>query len=221
VKRLNGEIHMDIEAVSVVAPSFRVAALPMGDERHAEPTRWGFWLRWLPTFIGFIAGGALATAVSGRLDSLPAAVTGGALAGVVIGTAQWLVLRRLLPGAAWWIAATAVGQAVGLAVGAPLVGYGTEPRDLAVQGAVTGLAIGVLQALVLRRGAANGLRWALAMPLLWVTGWLVTWAGRIDVDQQFFNFGAFTVLSGFLLVRLLRVPHSGGAVLPPTHKSAG
>jgi hypothetical protein len=203
------------EAISAVAPSVVDAAMPIPGELRAEPTRRDFWLRWLPTFISFIAGGALATAVSGRLDSLPAAVTGGALAGVVIGGAQWLVLRRLLPGAVWWIAATAVGQAVGLAVGAPLVGYGTEPRDLALQGAVTGLAIGALQALVLRRGAANGLWWALAMPPLWATGWLVTWAGRIDVDQQFFNFGAFTVLSGFLLVRLLRMPHSRGAVPRP------
>ena len=109
-----------------------------------------------------------------------------------------------------------------MAAGAPLVGYGTGPGHLAVQGAVTGLAIGVLQALVLRqsRGAINGLWWALAMPPLWTVGWLVTWAGRIDVDQQFFNFGAygaiaFTILSGLLLVRLLRVPPSGGAVLRP------
>jgi hypothetical protein len=184
---------------------------------HAVSTRRGFWLRWLPTFIGFIAGGALATGVSGRLDSIPSAIVGGALAGAVIGGTQWLVLRRLLPGAAWWIAATAVGQAVGLAVGAPLVGYGTEPRDLAVQGVIAGLTIGVLQALVLRRGGVNGRWWAVAMPPLWATGWLVTWAGRIDVDQQFFNFGAygaitFTVLSGFLLVRLLGVPRSGSAV---------
>jgi hypothetical protein len=138
------------------------------------------------------------------LDSLSAAVVGGALAGTVIGGGQWLVLRRLLPGAAWWIAATAA---------APLVDYATGPRNLALQGAVTGLAVGALQALVLRRGAANGLWWALAMPLLWATGWLATWAGRIEVDQQFFNFGAygaiaFTILSGLLLVRLLDAPRS-------------
>jgi hypothetical protein len=204
---------MATDAVSVITPVSLDAPIPMRGQSRAAPTRRGFWLRWLPTFVGFIAGGALATAVAGRLDSLPAAVAGGAVAGAVIGGGQWLVLRRLLPGAAWWIAATALGQAVGLAVGAPLVGYGTGPRDLALQGAVTGLAIGVLQALVLRRGGANALWWALAMPPLWTVGWLATWAGRIDVDQQFFNFGAygaiaFTVLGGFLLVRLLGVPRT-------------
>jgi hypothetical protein len=216
---------MATDAVSVITPTSVGAKIPMRGELHAELTRRGFWLRWLPTFVGFIAGGALATAASGRLDSLAAAVVGGALAGAVIGGGQWLVLRRLLPGAAWWIVATAVGQAAGLAVGAALVGYETGPGDLAVQGAVTGLAIGALQALVLRRGGANGLWWALAMPPLWAVGWLATWAGRIDVDQQFFNFGAygaiaFTVLSGVLLVRLLRIPRSGGAAPRPAHEAA-
>jgi hypothetical protein len=223
--RRKGEIYMATDSVSIVVPSLVDAAVPMRSELHVELTRRGFWLRWLPTFIGFIAGGALATAVAGRLDAVTAAVIGGALAGAVIGGGQWLVLRRMLPGAAWWIAATAVGQAIGLAVGAPLVGYGTEPRDLAVQGAIAGLAIGVLQALVLRRGVANGLWWALAMPPLWTLGWLVTWAGRIHVDQKFFNFGAygaiaFTILSGFLLVRLFRLSHSGGAVLGPAGDDA-
>ncbi len=185
----------------------------------------GLWLRWLPTFVGFIAGGALATAVGGRLDSVPAAVAGGALAGAVIGGGQWLVLRRLLPGAAWWIAATAVGQAVGLAVGAPLVGYGTGPRDLALQGAITGLAIGALQALVLRQRAAGWFWWALASPPLWALGWVATTAGRIDVERQFFNFGAYgaiayTVLGGVLLVALLRAPRPAAAAATPAADGA-
>ena len=87
-----------------------------------------------------------------------------------------------------------------------------------MQGAITGLTIGVLQALVMRRGVADGRWWALASPPLWATGWLVTWAGRIDVDQQFFNFGAygaiaFTILSRVLLVRLLGIPRAKGATL--------
>src|SRR5688572_8446932 len=98
-----------------------------------DTTMRGFWLRWLPTFLGFIAGGALAIAVVDRVDSLGTALVGGVLAGAVIGAGQWLVLRGRLPHAAWWIAATAAGQALGLAAGAALVGYGTEPRKLAIQ----------------------------------------------------------------------------------------
>jgi hypothetical protein len=191
------------------------------DESAGALTRWGFLLRWFLTFIGFIAGGAVATAVSGRLDSLAAALVGGALAGAVIGGGQWLVLRRVLPGAAWWIGATAVGQALGLALGAALVDYGTDPRDLAIQGVITGLATGALQAIVLRRGGVAGLWWALAMCPLWALGWIVTWAAGIDVDQQFYNFGAsgsivFTLLSGLLLIRLLSIPASNAAVSRPS-----
>jgi hypothetical protein len=194
----------------------------MARSERGEMTRWGFWLRWLPTFIGFIIGGALGTAASGRLDSLTAAVAGGTLSGIVIGGGQWLLLRRVLPGAGWWTGATALGQALGLAMGAPLVHYGTQPVDLAIQGAITGAWIGALQALVLRRGGVAGLWRALAMAPLWATGWLATWAARIDVDQQFYIFGAsgaivFTCLSGLLLVRLLRIPGSDA----PAQLSAG
>ncbi len=195
------------------------------EEATGGPTGRAFWLRWLPTFVGFIAGGALATAVSGRLDSLPAAVAGGALAGAVIGAGQWLVLRSRLPGAAWWIAATAVGQAVGLAVGAPLVGYQTGIRELVLQGAVTGLAVGILQALVLRPSVPGWFWWALASPPLWALGWVATTAGRIDVERQFFNFGAYgaiayTVLGGILLVALLRAPRPAAAAATPAADGA-
>jgi hypothetical protein len=184
-----------------------------------DTTMRGFWLRWLPTFLGFIAGGALAIAVVDRVDSLGTALIGGVLAGAVIGAGQWLVLRGRLPHAAWWIAATAAGQALGLAAGAALVGYGTEPRELAIQGAVTGLAIGALQALVLRRHVAGWFWWALAMPPLWALGWIVTWAGGISVDEQFTNFGAYgaitvTILSGLLLARILRGASAPHAALP-------
>ena len=53
-----------------------------------------------------------------------------------------------------WIAATSVGMAAGLAAGAALVDYGISRGDLALMGAVTGLGVGGLQALVLaRRGS--------------------------------------------------------------------
>ena len=72
--------------------------------------------------------------------------------------------------------------------------------------------MGILQALVLRPHVATWFWWAVAMPPLWALGWVVTTAAGIKVDQQFTNFGAsgaivFTVLSGLLLVQLLR-PHA-------------
>jgi hypothetical protein len=170
----------------------------------------GLWLRWLPTFLGFPLGGLIAMALPGPVTSLTNGLIGGAVAGAVLGAGQWLALRARLPKAEWWIPATAIGQAVGLAAGAALVGYRTSLQDLAIQGAITGLAVGILQALVLRPHVATWYWWALAMPPLWVLGWIVTTAAGIDVDQHFTNFGAsgaivVTVLSGLVLAHVLRV----------------
>ena len=54
-----------------------------------------------------------------------------------------------------WIAATSVGMGAGLAVGAAVVDYSIDRADLMLMGAITGLGVGVLQALVLAR---QGLR---------------------------------------------------------------
>jgi len=55
-----------------------------------------------------------------------------------------------------WIAATALGMAVGLTAGAALVDYGISRGDLVLMGAVTGVGVGVLQALVLARDRVSG-----------------------------------------------------------------
>ncbi len=178
------------------------------------------WVRWAPTFLGFPAGGALAMAAVGPVHGLASALLGGLLAGAVLGAVQWLALRDRLPHAAWWIPATAAGQAVGLGLGATLVGFQTDLSQLALQGAVTGLAIGILQGLVLRQHVATWFWWSIAMPPLWALGWMVTTAAGVGVDQHFTNFGAsgaivVTVLSGFLLKQLLRAPRLSDAVDRP------
>jgi hypothetical protein len=177
----------------------------------------GLWLRWLPTFLGFPVGGLIAMAVPGPVTSLTNGLIGGAVAGAVLGAAQWLALRGRLSKIEWWIPATAIGQAVGLATGAALVGYRTGLQDLAIQGAITGIGVGVLQALVLRPHVATWFWWAIAMPPLWALGWIVTTLGGVQVDQHFTNFGAlgaitFAVLSGLLLVQLLHSDEARPAV---------
>jgi hypothetical protein len=165
------------------------------------------WLLWTAGFVAFIIGGALATAVVGRVDDVGSALIGGMIAGVVIGTGQWLVARRLLGNPQTWIPATAVAMGIGLSVGAWAVGYGTSLGELAVMGFITGIPLGVAQAYLLRDRLANAWVWAAAMPLLWALGWTATTVGGIDVDRQFAVFGlygaiTFMALSGVLLDRL-------------------
>jgi hypothetical protein len=172
------------------------------------------WLLWTAGFLAFPIAGALATAVTGRVNDVGSALLGGLVAGAVIGTGQWLVARRLLNPKAW-IPATAVAMSIGLGVGAWAVGYGTSLGELALMGAITGIPLGAAQAYLLRDRLANAWVWAAAMPLLWALGWTVTTAGGIDVDRQFAVFGAygaitFMALSGVLLDRLR------AATTPPT-----
>jgi hypothetical protein len=172
------------------------------------------WLLWTAGFVAFIIGGALATAVVGRVNDFGSALVGGMIAGAVIGTGQWLVARRLLNPKAW-IPATAVAMSIGLGVGAWAVGYGTSLGELALMGAITGIPLGAAQAYLLRDRLANAWVWAAAMPLLWALGWTVTTVGGIDVDRQFAVFGlygaiTFMALSGVLLDRLR------AATSPPT-----
>ena len=89
-----------------------------------------------------------------------------------------------------------------------------------MQGAITVLGVGILQALVLRQYFAGWFWWAIAMPPLWAAGWIVTTVAGVDVSHQFTNFGAtgaivVTILSGLLLVQLLRAPRLSDAVAPP------
>ena len=71
--------------------------------------------------------------------------------------------------------ATTVGMVVGLTAGAAIVEYGIGRGDLLLMGAVTGLGVGALQALVLARERIPGAYlWATAIPPAWALGWFVS-----------------------------------------------
>ena len=167
------------------------------------------WLLWTVGFVSFPISGIIGGLVAGRVDSPFAALIGGVATGAVIGLGQGLVSSRRLP-LVRWILATAVGMGLGLLLGATAVGFGTALTDLALMGAITGVFLGVAQALVLPGPVRSRLVWAAAMPLLWALGWTVTTLIGIAVDQQFTVFGAagavtFSALSGALLHLLLPV----------------
>jgi hypothetical protein len=161
------------------------------------------WAWPLAILLGFPIGGLIADLIVGPVDSFGAALAGGLIAGAVIGAAQWFALKPLVP---WlWIAATSVGMAVGLAVGAALVDYGISRGDLVLMGAVTGAGVGGLQALVLARQRISGAAWwAVANPPAWAFAWLVSsYVLSSNVDEQFTNFGASGALLYALLTALL------------------
>jgi hypothetical protein len=169
------------------------------------------WLWPIAILVSFPIGGYLADLVVDGVDSIGAALVGGLIAGIVIGAAEWFAVRRWI---SWlWIAATSIGMAAGLTAGAALVDYGTSRADIMIMGAVTGLGVGALQALVLAKSRVSGaLWWAVANPPAWAFCWLVTsYVITRNVQEQFTNFGAsgavvFGLLTWLLLALLLRKP---------------
>jgi hypothetical protein len=145
----------------------------------------------MPTFLGFPAGGFAAKTLVGPVADLPAALLGGALTGAILGLAQWLGMRRSGPSPEAWIVATAVGFAIGLAVGASTVDFETTTGALAVQGAICGTAIGIAQAFVLRRRLGPiAWAWPAALAGLWALGWTITASAGVDVEAQYTVFGS-------------------------------
>jgi hypothetical protein len=167
------------------------------------------WIWPIAILISFPIAGYLADLVVDGVDSVGAALVGGLIAGSVIGVAEWFALRRWVP---WlWIPATSIGMAAGLTAGAALVDYGVSRGDILLMGAITGLGVGALQALVLAKSQVFGaLWWAVANPLVWALGWFVTsYVITKNIQDQFTNFGAsgsvvFGLLTWLLLAMLFR-----------------
>lgn len=97
---------------------------------------WWIWASTVGWGVGWllIITGILSPPEAGIMASL---VAGGVL-GLMLGVAQWFVLRRLVDFAGWWIFVSTIGWAIGVGgmFGIAMVG--------AVAGAVTGFALDFL-----------------------------------------------------------------------------
>jgi hypothetical protein len=169
----------------------------------------GFWIAWAVAFLGFPLGGTAAAVLVGAITTPLAGALGGALTGAVIGVAEWLVLRRRLPLTPAWIAATALGMGVGLALSIALLGTDTAGSALPLRGLITGAGIGAAQYVLLRGIISRAPVWVLVVALSWTVGWLITRAVGVDLAQHWSVFGSsgallFQLLSGLTLAWLLQ-----------------
>jgi hypothetical protein len=177
-------------------------------------------------FAGTIVGQASGRAVSAALgepiqDDMVAGRPLGlisflAVAGAVIGVAQWLVLRRRLVAAGWWVPTTIAG-AVALPllaalqvpdlprVGPPGIGRWSSVADGigfitdgAIRGAIIGTLVGLAQRPVLRRLPRAG--W-------WVPASTAAWAVQQAADEAALVLGDMGLLApngtGVLLIEIL------------------
>jgi hypothetical protein len=82
----------------------------------------------------------------------------GAVIGTIVGTGQWLVLQRHVVNAGWWVGASALGWAAGVALAAA-VSAGTDPHGMRLYHLAVGAGLTERHAAFLvsaRRGAMMG-----------------------------------------------------------------
>jgi len=112
--------------------------------------RAGWWI--LASFIGFgvgkFVGDAIAQEVSGALGS----GLSGATIGASLGLAQWLVLRRQVAQAGWWVLVSVLGWAVGWSIISFVDEVANTPTGTAYLIGAAGAAVaGVITAVLLMR----------------------------------------------------------------------
>ena len=151
---------------------------------------------------------------------------GLALAGAVVGALQWLVLRRMVPGAAWGVLASSLALPVGFILG---YGLGGPPIDFVGAFFLFGILNGIAYWLVLRRQTRGAGWYALTSGAGWLMGGVaailvgVTLGDRVGAVIADETLGYLALLAligvagglvggtitGVTLTRLLQRPISG------------
>jgi hypothetical protein len=185
----------------------------------AERNDFGLRIRWTLLSAAGLAGGLIAAlalgapiqAVVGMMLVTPI-LTG--VVGAVFGTSQWVLLRRRLASARWWIPASAAGLGLGLALGVVLVeqtgraitggqvhvatlGSFSRALSMMVVGLVSGAALGAAQWLVLRSRRAVARSWFLVSALGLGAALL---CASLATDLLFGGLKSPLGLAGFVLV---------------------
>lgn len=121
----------------------------------------------LGSILGWMLGWQSSYQVPGWLSTFALA----GVMGLVLGAAQWLVLRSHINGAGWWILATGLGWAAGFPAGAELANRAGLVSILfgLLAGLTTGAALGLLQWLVLRRHATQAFWWVPVSIFAWAS----------------------------------------------------
>jgi hypothetical protein len=205
--------------------------------------RWNVWAQWMGAnavaealglgsilLIGMLVFVWMEPRAGPVLPVLLAILLGACVEGSIVGTAQWLVLRRVLSRLTWrtWATATAIGAGIawtlgmltntGLALVMPDAGVGgetasvaQEPSGWVIYGAAVGL--GLLAGTILAVAQWRALRHHVPKAELWLPANACAWAvgmALIFVGTNFIPASGVTLGSALLLV--LWVILAGAAV---------
>lgn len=153
---------------------------------HRTRLGWRFWLLWvLSTAIGFALGAGESGVAVAKINSLGALTWSLFLVGIGPGVTQWLVLRRRIPRAGWWILATAGGLVlvIGIIAVVSMLAFGSileqnrinMPDSIPVailmfEVLLLGAGIGALQWLILRQHFPQAYWWIAVSAIGWSVG---------------------------------------------------
>lgn len=168
------------------------------------------WLGWvLASTAGWALGGPLGVAAVLSGDIIPTGYAGVAAGGSLSGLLQWLVLRRHVAGALWWVATNPVAAA---AAGAVIFAGGTVvgvDAGWVVGTGLVGPLVGLLQWRVLRGQVSKAGWWVLASTAGWLAGGpgggIVLWIVNAPEDAAWAVLGFLNgAITACALVWLLR-----------------
>jgi hypothetical protein len=151
--------------------------------------------------IGLFSGLAEAPGLSAALLSAALMTITGALEGAIVGTAQWLVLKKAFVtlSRSTWVWATIIGAVLAWGAGSiPMILASSSPESAAAAapeppqslmlamasgiGLVAGAVLSAAQAVVLRKHVTRAWRWLPANAVAWAVGMPLIF-GAIDLAQ--------------------------------------
>jgi hypothetical protein len=152
--------------------------------------------KWVAVFLAFMIGGFVGRLIANPADGFVFAFIAAAVAGAIIGLAQWLALGRNIS-AVRWIGATALGLGASFVI-VQALGATTNSAALII-GAVTGLGVGIAQSLVRSEQMPPAAIWIPTMGVAWAIAWVVTTSIGVQASAGWPVVG----LSGALTAQLL------------------
>ena len=161
---------------------------------------------WLAVFLAYPIAGFLGRAVANPADSFVMAFITGAVAGAILGLAQWLALGRRMT-AVGWIGATAAGLGISFVI-VQIIGA-TSSGAAPLIGAVTGVGVGLSDSLLRSDRIPPAAVWIPTMGIAWSIGWVVTTSIGVQAEAGWPVVGVSgalvaQALSGAVLVMMSR-----------------
>jgi hypothetical protein len=151
---------------------------------------------WLAVFIAYPIAGGLGRLIANPADGLIFAFVTAAVAGAILGLAQWLALGRHVS-VARWVGATALGLGVSFVI-VQAVGA-TSSTAAPIIGAVTGLGVGIAQSFVRSDRVPAAVIWVPTMGIAWAVAWVVTTSIGVQAEAGWPVVG----VSGALVAQIL------------------